>query len=52
LFMAWASSWFFATSVLAWEKAGQRRKQASIDAIEAERLSGDDLRALRKSRQR
>ncbi len=52
LFMAWASSWFFATAVLAWEKAGQRRKQDSIDAIEAERLSGDDLRALRKSRQR
>ena len=52
LFMAWASSWFFATAVLAWEKAGQRRKQDSIDAIEAERLSADDLRALRKSRQR
>lgn len=52
LFMAWASSWFFATAVLAWEKAGQRRKQARADAIEAQRLSGDDLRALRKSRQR
>ncbi len=52
LFMAWASSWFFATAVLAWEKARQRRKQARVDAIEAERLSGDDLRALRKSRQR
>ncbi|WP_457650165.1 hypothetical protein [Profundibacter sp.] len=52
LFMAWASSWFFATAVLAWERAGQRRKQARIDHIEAQRLSGDDLRALRKSRQR
>ncbi len=51
LFMAWASSWFFATAVLAWEKAGHRRKQARVDAIEAQRLSGDELRALRKSRQ-
>jgi len=51
LFMAWASSWFFATAVLAWEKAGQRRKQARTDVIEAQRLSGDELRALRKSRQ-
>ena len=51
LFMAWASSWFFATAVLAWEKAGQRKKQDRKDAIEAQRISSDDLRALRKARQ-
>lgn len=51
LFMAWASSWFFATAVLAWETAGQRRKKAQIDAVEAQRTSGSDLRALRESRQ-
>ena len=51
LFMAWASSWFFATAVLAWEKVAQRRKQARVEAIEAQRLNSDDLRALRKSRQ-
>ena len=51
LFMAWASSWFFATAVLAWETAGQLQKQDRKDAVEAQRISGDDLRALRKSRQ-
>lgn len=51
LFMTWASSWFFATAVLAWENAGQRRKKARTTAIEAQRVSGEDLRALRQSRQ-
>ncbi len=51
LFMAWASSWFFATAVLAWESAGQRRKRAQTTAIETQRVSGEDLRALRESRQ-
>jgi len=51
LFMAWASSWFFATAVLAREKAGQQQKQDRINTVEAQRISGDDLRALRKSRQ-
>lgn len=51
LFMAWASSWFFATAVLAWESAGQRQKQTQTDTIETQRVSSDDLRNLRKSRQ-
>lgn len=50
LFMTWASSWFFATAVLAWETARQGRDQTRKDTIEAQRISGDDLRALRKSR--
>jgi hypothetical protein len=51
LFMTWASSWFFATAVLAWEKAGQRLDQDRAKASEATRVSGDDMRALREARE-
>lgn len=52
LFMTWASSWYFATAVLAWEEAGARAAKAKTAASVAARPSGDDLRALRQSRQK
>jgi hypothetical protein len=52
LFMIWASSWFFATAVLAWEQATKRRDQHSVAASEVQRVSGDDIRALREARER
>jgi hypothetical protein len=50
LWMAWASSWFFSTAVLYWERANDRRTAKARAAIEATRVSGDDLRALREAR--
>jgi hypothetical protein len=52
LFMAWASSWFFATSVLAWEKATARREVVRKESMTIERISPDSLRALREARER
>ncbi len=52
LFMTWASSWFFATAVLAWEKAGERRKAAASAATSVQRVSSTDIRALREQRSR
>jgi hypothetical protein len=52
LFMAWASSWFFATAVLAWEKASIRREVVRKEAMTIERISPDSLRALREARER
>jgi hypothetical protein len=52
LFMIWASSWFFATAVLAWEKAVQRREQDSVAANTVQRTSSTDIRALREARER
>jgi hypothetical protein len=52
LFMIWASSWFFATAVLAWEKACRRIEQGSVAAKEVQRVSGADIRALREARER
>jgi hypothetical protein len=50
LFMVWASSWFFATAVLAWERATARRAAARDQADIIDRVSPDDLRALREAR--
>lgn len=50
LFMAWASSWYFATAVLTWEHfvqiaPAQHRAQKTEPAV-----SSDDIRALRHAR--
>lgn len=52
LLMAWASSWFFATAVLFWERRQQRIQTARQTRIEATRVSSADLRALREARDR
>jgi hypothetical protein len=52
LWMTWASSWFFATAVLYWERAVHRRKVAARATVEAARVSSEDLRALRLARMR
>lgn len=51
LWMTWASSWFFSTAVLYWERAVDRRKTAALARVEALRVSSQDLRALRLARQ-
>ncbi|NSX56539.1 hypothetical protein [Parasulfitobacter algicola] len=50
LFMTWASSWFFATAILAWEKARQRNEKTTNSAMDTNRVSSDDIRALRAAR--
>jgi hypothetical protein len=52
LFMTWASSWFFATAVLAWEKAVQRIEHDGVAAKEVQRTTSTDIRALREARER
>ncbi|NPD15225.1 hypothetical protein HOY34_08440 [Xinfangfangia sp. D13-10-4-6] len=49
--MAWASSWFFTTAVLYWERAVKRHHVGKPDRVGAERVSSDDIRALRLSRE-
>ncbi len=52
LFMTWASSWFFATAVLAWERkveSGKVQRQARIAERQGEAV---DLRAMRARRMR
>lgn len=50
LFMTWASSWFFATAVLTWERKVELSKTNRAADIDANRVSTDDLRDLRKMR--
>ncbi|MCU0828102.1 MAG: hypothetical protein MUE52_12010 [Tabrizicola sp.] len=50
LWMAWASSWFFSAAVLYWERQTAREAASQRARIEARRVSGDDLRALREGR--
>jgi hypothetical protein len=50
LYMTWASSWFFSAAVLYWERATDRRAASARARIEANRVSADDLRALREAR--
>jgi hypothetical protein len=50
LAMVWASSWYFATAVLAWERATETRRQARQPAPVGPRVSADELRALREAR--
>lgn len=53
VFMTWASSWFFATAVLAWERhAGHRAEVAATARRPATADSASDLRALREARSR
>ncbi len=52
LFMTWASAWFYATAVLAWEQASARRDEAHTMSVAANRVSADSLRALREERLR
>jgi hypothetical protein len=52
LFMTWASAWFYATAVLAWEVADKKRAKAQVASQGASRVSGDSLRALREERAR
>jgi hypothetical protein len=50
LWMAWASSWFFSAAVLYWERKTDREAASQRAKIEANRLSAQDLRALREAR--
>jgi hypothetical protein len=50
LVMTWASSWFFATAVLAWEDVVSRRMADAERQRNAARPSTEDIRALRRSR--
>ncbi|WP_208354468.1 hypothetical protein [Pseudaestuariivita rosea] len=50
IFMTWASSWFFATAVLTWERKVERQKADWAAQANENRVSTDELRALRKKR--
>jgi hypothetical protein len=52
LFMTWASAWFYATAVLAWEQTDKERAKARAMSAVASRVSDDTLRALREERMR
>lgn len=50
LMMTWASSWFFATAVLAWEDAVDVQMANRQRRLKANQISSEDIRALRRSR--
>ena len=50
--MIWASSWFFATAVLYWERMVQQDRSSQSARTAAKRVSSDDIRALRLERER
>lgn len=50
LLMTWASSWFFATAVLAWEREVQRQGQARANAAKERQADSGDIRSLREAR--
>ena len=52
LLMSWASSWFFATAVLCWERRVARDEAERRAQTEAGRVSSSDIRALRQARMR
>ena len=52
LLMAWASSWFFSTAVLCWERRVAREEAQRRAQTEAERVPSTDIRALRQARMR
>jgi hypothetical protein len=52
LVLVWASSWFFATAVLAWERVVKTREDARLQPTVAARSTSDDFRALREARMR
>lgn len=50
LIMTWASSWFFATAVLAWERKVDQQRAKLATMREANRPSTEDIRAMRQRR--
>ena len=48
--MTWASSWFFATAVLSWERKVQRSSALQDAHRAANHVSTEDIRALRERR--
>ncbi|MGL5009393.1 MAG: hypothetical protein ACRC6I_05890 [Paracoccaceae bacterium] len=50
ILMTWASSWFYATAVLAWEDASQRKAASRATSVNVNRPTADTLRALREAR--
>jgi hypothetical protein len=50
IMMTWLSAWFYATAVLAWEKAKERQTAVQSKAMQTNRVSTDSLRALREER--
>jgi hypothetical protein len=52
LFALWTTCWFFATAVLAWERAKARQTAQVRTPAPTSRVSAEDLRALRESRMR
>lgn len=49
--MTWASSWFFTTAVLYWERAAEREERKVTARADAARTSSADIRALRLARE-
>ncbi len=52
LFMAWASSWFFATAVLTWEQYATQRPTSQKVPGSNDAVTSEAIRALRRSRMR
>ncbi|MGL4236924.1 hypothetical protein [Tabrizicola sp.] len=50
LVVIWATCWYFATSVLAWERLRNKLEAERATRLEVTRTSIEDLRALRESR--
>lgn len=50
--MTWASSWFFATAVLSWERKVKRAAALQDAERVANHVSSEDIRALREQRMR
>lgn len=49
--MAWASSWFFASAVLYWERELNRAQNINHGRVETQRVSIEDIRGLRLARE-
>jgi hypothetical protein len=52
LFVVWTTCWFFATSVLAWDRTRTQQVAKVRKVVAAPRMSAEDLRALREARMR
>lgn len=50
LFVVWTTCWFFATAVLAWDRARTRQVARVRKPVDVPRVSSEELRALRKAR--
>ena len=51
LAITWASSWFFATAVLYWERANEKEALKNTARAQANRVSSTDIRAMRQARE-